>query len=336
MNNQQPPAMIHLQPRCSANHFSSGWPAPVQDFWQQLQHGTLQNERGQTLHYYFHLVPDANTAIIISNGRIEMASKYSEVMYDIVGAGCSVFILDHCGQGQSARELDDPQRGHIQHFDQYSADWHQFIQQIVQPHQHQRLIALCHSMGSAIVCNYLLNQPKHPFSGAILCSPMLGIYSAGIPLPLIIPAVAAMHWLDQQRHSQSSYLPGQGPYRAEPFKKNRLTGCQERYLWLQTLYQTEPALQLGGVTLSWFIAAWQVIQRLQQDGSAIKIPLLVLQATADKVVSNSYQLRFVKQQPNSRQLQRIEGARHELLMEQDVIRARCYQACSDFINRLAN
>ncbi|MDP4535058.1 alpha/beta fold hydrolase [Alkalimonas collagenimarina] len=334
MNNQQPPAMIHLQARCSANDFSSGWPAPVQDFWQQLQHGTLQNERGQTLHYYFHLVPDANTAIVLSNGRIEMASKYSEVMYDIVGAGCSVFILDHCGQGQSDRLLDDRQKGHIQHFDHYSADWHQFVEQVVQSHSHQRLIALCHSMGSAIFCNYLLNYPTHPFVGAVLCSPMLGIYTAGIPMPLLIPGVAAIHWLDQLARPQSSYLTGQGPYKPQPFQQNRLTSCQMRYQWFQSIYQAEPGLQLGGVTLSWLIAAWQVIQRLQQEGSSIQLPLLVLQAKADKVVSNGYQRRFVKQRPSSRQLIGMDGARHELLMEQDAIRARCYHAINAFINSL--
>ncbi|MCH8536698.1 MAG: alpha/beta fold hydrolase [Alkalimonas sp.] len=331
----QAPATIHLRPRCTADDFKAGWPVHLHDFWQQLHHGTLQNARGQTLHYYYHRVPEATTAIVISSGRIEMAVKYSEVMYDIVGAGCSVFILDHCGQGHSDRELDDPQKGHIQHFDHYSADWHQFIERIVQPQQHQRLIALCHSMGSAIFCNYLLNYPKQPFAGAILSSPMLGIYTAGIPMPLLIPGVAALNWLDQRLHQQSSYLPGQGPYQADAFHHNRLTRCQQRYQWFQSLYQAQPELQLGGVTLSWLIAAWQVIQRLQQEGAAITLPLLVLQAKADKIVCNRYQRRFVKQRPASRHLIRIDGARHELLMEQDDSRAQCYQAMNDFINALA-
>lgn len=329
-----PTAKIHLQPRCSADDFQAGWPVHVHDFWQQLQHGTLINARGHTLHYYFHRVPEAKTAIVISSGRIEMAVKYSEVMYDVVGAGCSVFILDHCGQGQSDRELDDPQKGHIQHFDLYSNDWHQFIVSIVQPHQHQRHIALCHSMGSAIFCNYLLSNPQHPFAGAILSSPMLGIYTAGVPMPLLIPGIAALNWLDQQLHPQSSYLPGQGPYQPEAFPNNRLTRCQARYQWFQSLYQAQPELQLGGVTLTWLMAAWQVIQRLQQEGAAITLPLLVLQAKADKIVCNRYQQRFVKQRPESRQLLRIEGARHELLMEQDDSRAQCYRAISQFINTL--
>ncbi|MEN3160166.1 alpha/beta fold hydrolase [Alkalimonas sp. NCh-2] len=302
------------------NLVQQNWQRLWQPLWQQMHHGNLANQRGLQLHYSHYRQPGVSTAVVISSGRIEMAVKYSEVIFELVQAGYSVYILDHQGQGSSQRELSNPHKGHISNFDHYSDDWQRFMQHVVLPGQHQGYLALCHSMGSAIFGNYLLRTPDHPFSAAVLCSPMLGIYSGPVPFAAAMPLVRALRWLNLQLATQSWYLPGQGNYRPEPFHRNRLTSCPAHYQWLLSLYQAEPALQLGGVTLDWLLAAHQVMQRLASSGHSIELPLLVLQAGADRVVDNKAQQRFVAQRPELRELRTLAGAKHELLLENTPIR----------------
>lgn len=315
------------------NPVQQGWLQHWQPLWQQMQHGTLQNQRGLALHYSHYQLPGADTAVVISSGRIEMAIKYSAVIFELVQAGYSVYILDHQGQGASARELSNPHKGYISNFDQYSDDWQQFMQQVVLPSQHQCYLALCHSMGSAIFANYLLRYPQHPFAAAVLCSPMLGIYSGPIPFAAAMPVVKALRWLNRQLSAQSWYLPGQGNYHPEDFARNRLTSCPAQYQWLLSLYQAEPALQLGGVTLDWLLAADQVMRRLAESGHSIELPLLVLQAGADRVVDNKAQQRFVAQRPELRELKVLAGAKHELLLEQAPIRQQVMHSIGQFFAR---
>ncbi|MCC5825177.1 alpha/beta fold hydrolase [Alkalimonas sp.] len=315
------------------NLVQQNWLHHWQPLWQQMQHDKMLNQRGQVLHYSCFRLPNATTAIVISAGRIEMAVKYSAVIFELVQAGYSVYILDHLGQGASARELSNPHKGHICTFDHYSDDWQFFMQQVVIPSQHQRYLALCHSMGSAIFANYLLRYPEHPFAAAVLCSPMLGIYSGPLPFKAAMPVVRALRWLNRLLSSQSWYLPGQGNYRPDPFPANRLTSCPQQYQWLLSLYQAEPTLQLGGVTLDWLLAADQVMQRLATAGHSIELPLLVLQAGADRVVNNKAQQQFVAQRPELRELKVLAGAKHELLLEQASIREQTMHSILQFFAR---
>lgn len=309
------------------------WQTWWQPLWQRMRHGQLTNARGFQLSYSHYRVQDATAAVVISSGRIEMAIKYAGVIYQLVQAGYSVFILDHQGQGTSSRELGNPHKGHISSFDHYSADWQQFIDQVVLPSGHRQHFALCHSMGSAIFANYLLQHPTHPFTAAVLCSPMLGIYSGPIPFKAAMPLVRALRWLNRKLSTDVWYLPGQGNFAPEPFERNRLTQCPEQYQWLLSLYQAEPELQLGGVTLDWLLAAAQVMQRLASSGHSIDLPLLILQAGADKVVDNQAQHQFAAQRPEQREVLVLAGAKHELLLEKTAIRQQAVQLILAFFAR---
>ncbi|HEX5793310.1 MAG TPA: alpha/beta fold hydrolase [Rheinheimera sp.] len=332
----QPAAFPSIQPLIRASELASSWPATLQPFWQNMQSGVLISTDKLKLNYCYHLVPDARHAVVISSGRMEMAIKYAELCFELVQAGYSVFLLDHRGQGLSQRELTNPHKGYVADFSLYQQDLTQYINQIVLPSKHQSYIAIGHSMGCAILAGYLQQQP-HPFRAAIMASPMFGIYTGLVPAGVAEAIALAFGALNRRLSQTPWYFPGQGNYREKEFANNPLTTCHQRYQWLHQLYLQHPMTQLGGVTTSWVKAAIYAMRKLQQDASKWHTPVLLLQAAADKVVSNHAQNIWFQQLPTAVQQQRVllAGARHEIFMEQDNIRRQAITAMNSFLARLA-
>uniref|UniRef100_A0A486XMY3 Lysophospholipase L2 n=1 Tax=Rheinheimera sp. BAL341 TaxID=1708203 RepID=A0A486XMY3_9GAMM len=319
----------------SASSLNLRWQQQLQPFWQQMRSGVLTSSDGLRLSYYFHRTPGAQHAVLISAGRMEMAVKYSELCFELVSAGYSVFILDHRGQGLSQRQLSNRHKGYVTDFSSYQQDLAQFVQQIMLPTGHSQHLALAHSMGSAILAGYLQQQP-HPFQAVIMASPMLGIYTGLVPASIAEPVALAYAALNRLFSRDSWYFPGQQNYQEKVFDNNPLTSCAERYCWLLRLYQHYPDAQLGGVTSHWVSAAIKAMRRLQQDAAKWHTPVLLLQAAADKVVSNFAQQSWYQQLPQAlyRQKVALPAAKHEIFMESDQIRQQAFIAINQFLRQL--
>ena len=323
------------QPLGTAADLSTRWTTQLQPFWQGMTTGVVTSGDGLRLNYHYHIQHDARHAVVISAGRMEMAVKYSELCFELANAGYSVFLLDHRGQGLSQRELINRHKGYVSDFALYQQDLAQFVQHIVLPAGHQSHVALAHSMGSAILAGYLQQQP-HPFQAVILASPMLGIYTGLVPASIAESLALAFGAVNRVLSRQSWYFPGQQDYQEKVFDNNPLTSSVERYHWLHQLYQTYPDTQLGGVTTTWVSAAIKAMRRLQQDACKWHTPVLLLQAGADKVVSNYAQQRWYQQLPASLYRQKVvlAEAKHEIFMETDSIRQQAYTAINQFLHHL--
>lgn len=327
-----------IKPLSKAALLAEQWHQLVQPFWQNMPEGELISHDGTRLFYKYHHTPQAQCAVVISAGRMEMALKYAELCYELVQAGYSVFILDHRGQGLSQRALSNKFKGDIIDFDLYQQDFNHFMQQIVQPCQHSYHIALGHSMGCAILATYLAKQPKHPFVASILAAPMFGIYTSIVPYTLAQFAVLAWYKVNRCFSATPWYAPLQGDYREKPFKNNPQTSNQERYLWLQQQYQHQPKSQLGGVTLRWLEQAIYAMQSIHLQAANWSTPVLLLQAADDKIVANRSQDNWYNALPKSlnRQKVRIKGAKHEIFMESDQIREQAFSAINHFLQQLTH
>ncbi|MGI5308417.1 alpha/beta fold hydrolase [Rheinheimera sp. WS51] len=325
-----------IKPLSKAALLTEQWQKRVQPFWHKMPEGELISHDGTRLFYKYHHSPQAQCAVVISAGRMEMALKYAELSYELVQAGYSVFILDHRGQGLSQRSLGNKFKGDIIDFDLYQQDFNQFMLQIVQPRQHKYHIALGHSMGCAILATYLAKQPKHPFVATILAAPMFGIYTSIVPYPVAQFAVLAWYKVNRCFSTTPWYAPFQGDYRLKPFKNNPQTSNQERYLWLQQQYQQQPKSQLGGVTLRWLEQAIYAMENIHLQAAKWSTPVLLLQAAEDKVVANRSQDNWYQALPKNLNKQKvsIQGAKHEIFMEHDAIRDNAFNAINDFLQQV--
>ncbi len=328
-------AFLPVQPLGIADAIAANWHDRYLPLWQTMQSGVLTTPDNLQLRYYGYRSARSNQAIVLSPGRMELAQKYAELSFELIQAGYSVYILDHRGQGLSQRELLNPHKGYVSHFSQYQQDFARFIDHVVVPAGHQGTIALGHSMGCAILAGYLQHY-QHPFDAVILASPMLGIYTGLVPYRLAQSLALAYGALNRVFSQQPWYFPGQGNYVEKAFSQNPLTSCSPRYKWLLQLYRDYPQAQLGGVTSHWVSSAISAMAQLQHDAANWRTPVLLLQAGADKVVSNHGQNRWYQQLPGQvlKQKVQINQARHEIFMETDAIRQQAFSAINQFLQQL--
>jgi lysophospholipase len=286
---------------------------------------------------------DSDRAIVISSGRTESFLNYREVIFDLWQAGYSVYIMDHRGQGLSERILKAPkgadadikrathELGYVDRFDDYVDDLKSFVDQVVKPAGNRHLFLLAHSMGGAIASLYLENHPDD-FEAAVLSSPMLEINLA--PLP------ARACWLVPLLGRPTRYVWGKGPYK-EPNgfdPKLALTSSQTRFelLWRDELRRT-PVARLGGPSTRWVHEACLAAKRSRESAGRVTVPVLIFQAGRDTVVNDRGQNEFcaavTKGGRGSCEIDRVEGARHELFMERDEFRDRVMQRAISFFDR---
>lgn len=296
----------------------------IQAFWQQkMQQGRLFGLGEISIAYAYVLHPKSIGSVVISSGRIECLLKYKELVFDLYQNGYSVFIHDHRGQGLSGRMLDNPQLGYVQNFDDYVSDFKVFIEQIVTPNSRYKPLLLCHSMGGTIGALFVLRYPD-VFNKVVFSAPMFGIRPV---LPnFLARGLLGLHFIF---YSAANYFWGQKNYLSSSFIDNPLTHSQIRYETFRGTYDNQPSIQLGGVTSGWLKAALDAMQKVPKQGQYFPISALVIQASCDLVVDNKAQTKTANLMANTK-LSVIEGARHELFMEQDCYRSQCLTLTLDF------
>jgi lysophospholipase len=302
----------------------------INPFWQQqVKFGEFTGVDDVPISYAYVLHPDAKSSVVISSGRIESLVKYKELLFEFYQNGYSVFIHDHRGQGLSGRLTINQHMGYVDDFDDYVSDLKRFVEQVVKPNGTAQLKLLCHSMGSAIGTLYCLAYPDD-FQQVAFCSPMFGINP---PMPgwLANCLVNLSIGISRLFSVDAGYFFGQEDYVNKPFEDNPLTHSNIRYALFRQEYEDNPNVKLGGVSGHWLKAAVQAINKVENLAPQFATPALVIQAGADKVVDNKRQDRVILRLANSQKIV-IEGAKHELLMEEDRYRRPCVQAILDFFS----
>ncbi|MBL1379056.1 alpha/beta fold hydrolase [Zobellella iuensis] len=307
----------------------------LQAFWRtHAVEGHFNTGDGLRLPYAKLVKGEHGKAVILVNGRTEAYLKYQELARDLFGNGYNVYLYDHRGQGLAPRLLTDPLMGYVGDFNDYVQDLEQFVQQQVLPEQPQHLYLLAHSMGGTVSALWLA-ETRVKLEAAVLSSPMMGIFLGPMPRWLADALVAVLdtgcRWLGKT----VCYAPGQGDYMEVAFADNDLTHSETRYRLFRELYRQQPALQLGGASLQWLRQGLMAGDDAIAKADRITTPLLVLQAGADVVVDNEAQRAFCQAQGSCRDDNPlvIEGAAHELFIEQDPLRRQALEAALSFFEQ---
>lgn len=311
------------------------WSATIlSQFWQHVSQHTLETADDVEVRYvlFKHPQPSDKGWVVLSPGRIESYLKYQEIMLELAAQGYSVAAIDHRGQGFSERTSHHPQHGHIAHFDEFVRDFADFMLAL-KPHIGAAPCQLmAHSMGSAIGCLYMAHYP-HPFKSAVLSAPMMGVQTKPWPEAIARGLIRIGHWLNQRfAGDKPRYFIGMRDYAEVSFDDNNLTHSPQRYQWFKAMYQQHPEIQLGGPTVQWLKQSLQAMAELPEASQRIRIPVLLLQAGEDMIVSPQPQHVFMQLQahPHSR-LQRVAGSYHEVFMETDAIRGPAMAQAYEFL-----
>ena len=133
---------------------------------------------------------------------------------------------------------------------------------------------------------------------------------------------------------ERAFTPGGADYvsRDRIFDGNPLTSDPARFQRRLADLEADPRLALGGVTYGWLQAAFDSIDRLKHPGYArgLALPLLIVSATDERIVSPEAQKRFCRQALDCR-LVEIPTARHEVLVETDAKRRLFWESFDRFV-----
>lgn len=273
-----------------------------------------------------------NKAIVISQGFTESVLRYKEFAYDLNQQGYDVFLIDHRGQGFSERFGGDQHRGYVVNFQDYVDDLNQYIDSLKLETKYQQRYLLSHSMGGAISALYL-QQFKHPFQASIFFSPMLSINMGGLPSWLAktigYNSAEVCSWFN----NKACYVPMARNYATKTFSGNKLTHSKKRFYSAQIDFEIYPETQLGYPTMRWLATSVSATEQAVENADKINIPILMIQAGADKIVTRTGQNNFFNNVTYCKfnQFLTIEGAKHEILLESDEFRLNALNHSLQFL-----
>ena len=310
--------VMHREP-----HFHQFALAELFPFFERFPTQFLEGKSGVPIAYR-HLCQQEETRglMILVNGRAENMLKWTELAYDFFSQGYDVLQFDHRGQGYSGRFTQSGEKGHIDEFRFYVEDMAQVIAKANETTKYAQQFLLAHSLGALISAYYLANF-DHRVQKAAFSSPFWGM-----PLknPLRDELVISLMMLCGQG---ARYVFGKGAYKPAPLNENALSHCKTRMKWWNRINRKYPEMQLGGPTFRWVHLCLQAIKRLPNILPRIEIPVLLLQAEKEAIVNNQKLASLCEKLPQG-QLELIKGAKHEILFEQDALRAQVLQRLANF------
>ncbi|KJY81633.1 lysophospholipase [Vibrio galatheae] len=312
------------------SNFEQAIASSIANLWRTKEEGYLKSFDKTSLYWVKLCAPEHTKAIVVVNGRIECTAKYQELFYDLFQQGYDIYSYDHRGQGLSQRLIEDTQMGYVEEFDDYVKDLDKIVVHCNLDKYHKRYL-LGHSMGGNIATRYLQTCP-HPFNAAALSAPMYGV-----DLPWHLKPIATLlGQLLTAIYPQPTFAPGQVAYYPKPFDTNLLSQSRVRYHWFRDLYERQPELKIGGASTRW---VWQALMSCKQCylmTRQLKVPLLVMQASNDQIVSNQAQGQLMKKLARTNAecvFKIIHGAKHELLFEKDEYRNQALDSTLSFFQQ---
>jgi lysophospholipase len=272
--------------------------------------------------------PGRKGTVVVLQGRAEFIEKYFETVRDLRARGFAVATFDWRGQGLSDRALSDRRKGYVRNVSQYITDLQAFMEQVVLPDCPPPYFALGHSMGGAITIKSCHDGSRW-FERVVLTAPMIALHSG--PLTTIAgPFARFMRLLGRG----SAYVPTGGGQASgeENFIGNVLTSDPVRFARNAAILQEEPDLGLGAPTIAWVDSAVRMMEKFKAASYAARIrqPMLLVAAGSDEVVSTPATENFGMNLLAGRHLI-LPGSRHEILQEQDQMRAQFWAAFDAFV-----
>ncbi len=284
---------------------------------------SFKNADGQEMRYG-HIKPkgDIKSHIILAPGYGEPIEKFFETIRELNDAGHAVWAMDWRGQGASARVNGQLPHGGADMMEDHISDLKQLTEIVEKAKAAEKdtkpLAYMGFSMGGHIGMRFMHDNPD-VFDHAVINAGMFDFQTGGIPrgsVPLIARFMCASGKSQDLVPKGSLWTPAK-----EVFKGNNKTSDPERFKVLGYWFENNPILQMSSQTYEWILGADKSIKTLNQKKylEEIKTPILMMTPMADTIVSVKAQQNAAKILPNAKLIE-IEGAAHEIAMEQDQYR----------------
>ena len=105
------------------------------------------------------------------------------------------------------------------------------------------------------------------------------------------------------------------------------------------IFEEIPEARLGGATYQWVYKSCKQFDVIFDNISAIETPLILFSAGNERIVATSAHNHFIKKLNSLGKVAKaytVENARHELLIEKDVLRIEVLTKILDFYREYEN
>lgn len=273
----------------------------------------------------------ARGSLLFLPGRGDAYEKYLETLEHWRRQGWRVTAADWRGQAGSGRLGTDAVTGHIDDFALWIDDLASFWRQWAAEREGPRVLA-GHSMGGHLVLRAVAEGAVRP-DALVLSAPMLGFLPDALPAGLQQALAALMGRLGDPRRPawKWSEKPGELPAGREAL----LTHDAERYADESWWRAARPELAMGPGSWGWTRAGAASNRLLARPGvlERVDIPVLLLAAEYDRLVSPRAIRRAAARLPRGELVAFGREARHELLREADPVRDKVLAAIDGFLDR---
>jgi lysophospholipase len=264
--------------------------------------------------------------VLIFPGRTEFIEKYGAVVAEFLARGYSAAVIDWRGQGLSDRPEGKPKLGHVEKFSDYQLDVAALVSAVQEAEFPATKVLLAHSMGGAIGLRAALEGLA--VDKLIFSAPMWGIF---IEPRLRVPA-QLVATVGSRTGFGKIFAPGTGPdnyVEAQEFDGNSLTNDADTYGWLQDQLMKHAELGLGGPSVTWLREGLAEGRYL----TAHKPPpqdCLCFIGSQEAIIEGSAVRQIMDNWPNGK-LVTIDGAQHEILMEQPHVLKQAWAEIDRFL-----
>lgn len=234
---------------------------------------------------------ESTAVVIVVHGFTEHSGRHARLAEELNRHGYAVYSMDLRGHGKSEGE-----RAFVRQFDEFLADLDLLVERVVGREPGKPLFLFGHSMGGTIVALFAVTR-QPDVQGLVLSAPAVRVGKGVFPILRRLAAVVA--WL---------------------FPKLRVVnlgyGFISRDPQVIADFENDPLVFRGRFPVRTGAEILAAAQRVQDKARAVRLPLLILQGTGDRIVDpQGSRLLHQKAGSTDKTLHLYEGLYHEVLSE---------------------
>ena len=234
---------------------------------------------------------DSRAVVIFLHGFTEHSGRYAELAERLCSEGYAVYAMDLRGHGKSAGD-----RAFVRSFDEFLADLDAFLEVVRRSEPDKPLFLFGHSMGGAIIAHYAITR-RPEVRGLLLSAPPVSVGSRVFPILRRLASLLS---------------------RLFPRLRVVRMGFQflSRDAEVVAQFNSDPLVFHGRFPVRIGAEILQAAKHLQDHAEAIRLPLLILQGTGDRVVDPQGAEQLHEQAASrDKKLRLYAGLYHDLLHE---------------------
>ncbi len=256
------------------------------------QEGYLKGVRDTDIFYQYWLPEgEPKATLLVVHGVREHSGRYMNVVNHLVPSGYGVYGIDHIGHGKS-----DGERVYVERFQDYTKTLKKYFDMIREWQPERPIFLIGHSMGGLISTAFLLEH-QDELSGAVLSAPSIKVSDNTSQAIIFVGKLLSI------------IMPKAGLIKLDAENVSRDPAVVDAYI-------NDPLAYTGKITARLGAEILETMQRVTEEATEIRLPIMIVQGSDDKVVDpRGAQLLYDLVTSEDKTIKIYDGLYHEVFNE---------------------